>query len=146
MRIGVVYTTWNQFYVDELKKSVLGQLENAGAKHMPLEVPGACELISGARSMIRKSKPHAIIVLGVLIKGSSDVYEATCNSVMSGLTALNANQDVPVTVGLLMCRDDDQAHERSHGSSNPGKAWADTALHMAAITLDANDSNSKDSP
>jgi GTP cyclohydrolase II len=146
MRIGVVYTKWNQFYVDELKKSVLGQLENAGAKHMTLEVPGACELISGARAMIRKSKAHAIIVLGVLIKGSSDVYEATCNSVMSGFSELNANQDVPVTVGLLMCRDDDQAHERSHGGSNPGKALADTALHMAAITLDADDSNPQDIP
>jgi 6,7-dimethyl-8-ribityllumazine synthase len=140
VRIGVVYTKWNQFYVDELKKTALGQLETAGAKYIQLEVPGACELISGARAMIRKSKPHAIIVLGVLIRGSSDVYEATCNSVMSGLTELNASQDVPVTVGLLMCRDDDQAHERSHGGSNPAKAWADTALHMAAIAMDANDS------
>jgi 6,7-dimethyl-8-ribityllumazine synthase len=142
VRIGVVYTKWNQFYVDELKKAALGQLEKTGAKYMTLEVPGACELVSGARAMIRKSKPDAIIVLGVLIRGSSDVYEATCNSVMLGLTELNANQDVPVTVGLLMCRDDDQAHERSHGSSNPAKAWAETALHMAAIALDAKDSDS----
>jgi len=138
VKIGVVYTKWNQFYVDELLKAALNELANAGAKHMTLEVPGACELISGARAMIRKSKPNAVIVLGVLIKGSSDVYEATCNSVMVGLTELNASQDVPVTVGLLMCRDEDQAHERSHGAANPAKAWAETALHMAAIAMDAN--------
>jgi len=137
VKVGVVYTKWNQFYVDELLKASLTQLEDAGAKHMKLEVPGACELISGARAMIRKSKPDAIIVIGVLIRGSSDVYDATCNSVMTGLTELNANQDVPVIVGLLMCRDEDQAHERSHGTSNPAKAWAETALHMAAISLDA---------
>jgi 6,7-dimethyl-8-ribityllumazine synthase len=138
VKVGIVYTKWNQFYVDELLKTAMAQLDIAGAKHMKLEVPGACELISGARAMIKKSKPHAVIVLGVLIRGSSDVYEATCNSVMTGLTDLNANQDVPVTVGLLMCRDEDQAHERSHGAANPAKAWAETALHMAAISMDAN--------
>jgi 6,7-dimethyl-8-ribityllumazine synthase len=137
VKIGVVYTKWNQFYVDELLKTALGQLESAGAKHVTLEVPGACELISGARAMIKKSKPDAVIVLGVLIRGSSDVYEASCNSVMAGLTELNANQDVPVTVGVLMCRDEEQAHERSHGGANPAKAWAETALHMAAIAMDA---------
>jgi len=129
----VVYTKWNQYYVDELKKAALGQFEKSGANYVTLEVPGACELVNGTRAMIRKSKPDAIIVLGVLIKGSSDVYEATCNSVMHGLTELNASQDVPVTVGLLMCRDDDQAHERSHGASNPARAWAETALYMAAL-------------
>merc|ERR1711959_272956 len=91
---------------------------------------------SGARTMIRKHGPSAVIVLGVLIRGSSDVYEVTCNSVMTGLTELNAHQDVPVTVGLLMCRDEDQAHERSHGASNPAKAWAETALHMAFLSMD----------
>jgi len=112
--------------------------DNAGVQYMKLEVPGATELISGARAMIKKSKPHAVIVLGVLMKGSSDVYEVNCNSVMTGLSELNAIQDIPVTIGLLMCRDEDQAHERSHGASNPAKAWAETALHMAAISMDAN--------
>lgn len=136
VKIGVVYTTWNQFYVDELCTGAVQTLSNSGAQHVKLAVPGACELINGARALIRKQKPDAVIVIGVLIKGSSDVYEATCTSVMNGLTQLNATQDCPITVGLLMCRDEDQAHERSHGPSNPGKAWAETALHMAAINKD----------
>jgi 3,4-dihydroxy 2-butanone 4-phosphate synthase/GTP cyclohydrolase II len=138
VKIGVVYTKWNEFYVDSLLKAALGALDNAGVQYMKLEVPGATELISGARAMIKKSKPHAVIVLGVLMKGSSDVYEVNCNSVMTGLSELNAIQDIPVTIGLLMCRDEDQAYERSHGASNPAKAWAETALHMAAISMDAN--------
>jgi len=137
VKVGVVYTTWNSFYVDELLREAAKQLDSAGARHVKLAVPGACELISGARAMIRKHKPDAVIVIGVLIRGSSDVYEATCTSVMAGLTELNAHQDVPITVGLLMCRDEDQAHERSHGPGNPAKALAETALTMAAITMDA---------
>jgi len=131
--IGVVYTTWNEFYVSSLVNEATKQLKAAGARYVKIAVPGACELISGARTMIRKHKPDAVLVLGVLIRGSSDVYEATCSSVLNGFMELNANQDVPVTTGLLMCRDEEQAHERSHGSGNPAKAWAETAMHMAFI-------------
>jgi 6,7-dimethyl-8-ribityllumazine synthase len=136
VKVGVVYTTWNQFYVDELLKEAVGQLDATGSRHIKMAVPGATDLVSGARMMIKKHSPDAVIVLGVLIRGSSDVYDVTCNSVMTGLTELNATQDVPITVGLLMCRDEDQAHERSHGASNPAKAWAETALHMACLALD----------
>merc|ERR1719414_842365 len=99
-----------------------------------MAVPGACELISGARAIIRQARPDAVIVLGVLIRGASDLYDATCSAVMTGLTELNANQDTPVVMGLLMCQNEGQAHERSHGPNNPAKAWAETALHMASLS------------
>merc|ERR1712048_1237570 len=132
-RIGIVYTSWNSFFVNELLKVAIGQLDNAGVRHCRIPVPGATELVSGSRFLIKKGKVDAVLVLGVLIRGSSDVYDVTCNAVMNGLMELNASQDVPVITGLLMCRDEDQATERSHGAHNPAKAWADTALHMAAI-------------
>lgn len=132
--IGIVYTTWNQYYVNELKQVVEDGLRSAGVTPSMLSVPGSTDLISGARAMLKMSKPQAVIVLGVLIRGSSDLYDATCSAVMNGLTHLNASQDVPIVQGLLMCRDEDQAHERSHGSGNPAKAWADTALHMATLS------------
>eukprot|EP00931_Biecheleriopsis_adriatica_P101440 TRINITY_DN76578_c0_g1_i1.p1 TRINITY_DN76578_c0_g1~~TRINITY_DN76578_c0_g1_i1.p1 ORF type:complete len:568 (-),score=123.95 TRINITY_DN76578_c0_g1_i1:87-1790(-) len=133
LRVGLVYTTWNQYYVDELRHHAEAELQRSGTKVTKIAVPGACELISGARAMLRQQKPDAIIAIGVLIRGSSDLYDATCSAVMSGLTELNASQDTPVVVGLLMCHDEDQAHDRSHGPSNPAKAWAETALHMASI-------------
>lgn len=133
LRIGLVYTSWNQYYVDELVMGAGSQLERAGAQSVKLVVPGACELISGCRAMLRKHKPDAVIAIGVLIRGSSDLYDATCQAVMTGLTELNAIQDTPIVLGLLMCHDEDQANERSHGPNNPAKAWADTALHMASI-------------
>lgn len=132
--VGVVYTTWNQYYVDELFRAAESELAIAGAKTRKLAVPGACELISGCRALLKHAKPDVVITLGVLIRGSSDQYDATCLSVMTGLTDLNANQDTPIVCGLLMCRDEDQAYERSHGQNNPAKAWAKTALHMASLS------------
>ncbi|CAE8628547.1 unnamed protein product, partial [Polarella glacialis] len=133
LKVGIVHTTWNQYYVDELLGTSDSELKRSGASTVKMSVPGCCELISGARAMLRHHKPDAVIVIGVLLKGSSDLYEAMCNSVMTGLTELNASQDTPIILGLLMCQDEDQAHERSHGANNPAKAWAVTALHMASI-------------
>merc|ERR1711896_10485 len=59
LKVGVVYTTWNSFYVNELLNEALKQLDSAGARHVKMAVPGACELISGARTMIRKHSPSA---------------------------------------------------------------------------------------
>lgn len=132
--IGVVFTTWNEYYVKELVSAAEARLEREGVRSNKLAVPGACELISGARAVIRQSKPDAVIVIGVLIRGSSDIYDATCNAVMTGLTELNANQDTPIVMGLLMCQNEGQAHDRSHGPNNPAKAWAETALHMASLS------------
>eukprot|EP00927_Polykrikos_kofoidii_P022300 TRINITY_DN20850_c0_g1_i1.p1 TRINITY_DN20850_c0_g1~~TRINITY_DN20850_c0_g1_i1.p1 ORF type:complete len:572 (-),score=77.83 TRINITY_DN20850_c0_g1_i1:67-1782(-) len=132
-RIGIIYTTWNQYYVDKLLKEAQETLNLVGVMHTTVAVPGVCELISGARMLLRKSQPDAILVIGVLIRGSSDVYDATCRALMTGLMELNASQDTPVIPGLLMCHDESQANERSHGGSNPAKAWAESAVHMAGL-------------
>merc|ERR1712107_10554 len=123
LKVGIVYTTWNQYYVDELRSKAENELQSSSASTVKMAVPGACELISGARAMLRQNKPDAVIAIGVLTRGSSDLYDATCNAVMTGLTELNASQDTPIVLGLLMCHDDEQAHQRSHGEQNPAKAW-----------------------
>jgi len=133
LRIGIVYAMWNQYFVDELRSAAEAELQRSRVEILKLAVPGALELVSGARITLRHHKPDAIIVIGVLIKGSSDLYDRSCNAVMTGLTELNAIQDTPIIVGLLMCQNEEQASERSHGPNNPAKAWAQTSLHMAAL-------------
>jgi len=138
-KIGLVHTTWNQYFVDEMVTTAERELTAAGASTVKLAVPGACELVSGARALLKQAKPDAIIVFGVLIRGSSDIYDATCTAVMTGLTELNAMQDTPIVHGVLMCHDEDQAYERTHGGNNPAKAWADTAIHMANLSVQLTD-------
>jgi len=134
MCVGIVYTTWNEYYVNALVHTAQTELEHKNVRIVKLPVPGATDLISGCRAIKRQHDVDAVIVFGVLIRGRSDVYDVTCNAVMVGLTELNASQDVPIILGgLLMCRDEDQAHERSHGRGNPAKAVAETAIHMASM-------------
>lgn len=133
LRIGIIYAMWNQYFVDELRLAAEAELERCRVEVLKMAVPGALELVSGARITLRHHKPDAVIVIGVLIKGSSDLYDRSCNAVMTGLTELNAIQDTPIIVGLLMCQNEEQASERSHGPNNPAKAWAQTSLHMASL-------------
>lgn len=132
-RVGVVFASWNDFYVKSLLESCTAALKEAGVSAALMTVPGAADLVSGVRSMLRKNKPEAVICIGVLIKGSTDQHEIMGNAVCQGLTTLNAMQDVPIIQGLLMCRDEEQAHERSFGPGNHGAIWAQTALTMVSL-------------
>jgi len=133
LTVGIVYATWNQYYVDKLVQHAEAQLKVAGVSIVRLAVPGAFELVSGTRLLLQRNKLDAVIAIGVLIKGSSDNYDVMRSSVMSGLARLNSSQDVPILSGVLTCHDESQAHERTYGLDNPGKAWADAALHMASL-------------
>lgn len=134
---GIVYTAWNQYYVKKLSTFAEDELLRRGVKASKMEVPGACELISGTRMILRQLKPDAVIVIGVLIRGQKDLYserhDATANAVMNSLVALNSSQDVPIINGLLTYNDEEQANRWMIGSDNPAKAWVESALHMAAL-------------
>ncbi|CAE7864756.1 ribBA [Symbiodinium microadriaticum] len=119
LRIGLVYTTWNQYFVDELVSFAGAELTSSGAETLKMAVPGACELISGCRITLRHHKPDAVIAVGVLIRGSSDLYDRTCNAVMSGLTELNAIQDTPIVLGILMCQNEIHPEAAAFFSSRP---------------------------
>jgi len=131
-QVGVVYATWNDYYVKSLLDGVNASLKDAGVTVTEMSVPGAADLVSGTRAMLRKHKPDAVICIGVLIKGSTDQHEMVGNATCHGLTSLNAMQDTPIVSGLLICKDETQAHDRSFGSGNHGAAWARTALTMVA--------------
>jgi len=133
-KVGVVYATWNDYYVKSLLDGVKSSLRDAKSDVTVIEmpVPGAADLVSGVRAMLRKHKPDAVICIGVLIKGSTDQHEMVGNATCHGLTSLNAMQDTPIVSGLLICKDETQAHDRSFGSGNHGAAWARTALTMVA--------------
>lgn len=134
--VGVVYTKWNDYYVQPLPDSCTRALEKVGVEISAMAVPGATEIVSGARSMLRKRRPDAVICIAVLIRGSTDQHEMVGNAVCQGITTLNAAQDVPIVQGVLMCRDEKQARERSISEGNHGAVWAKTALMMVSYNED----------
>jgi GTP cyclohydrolase II len=130
--VGIVHTTWNDSFVGRVVEGVESALSQRSVRAVKLTVPGAADLVGGCRAMIRRERPHAVVALGMLIKGSSDMYDVSCMAVMSALTSLNASQDTPIVSGLLMCRDETQADERTK-DSKLGPALAESVIHMATL-------------
>lgn len=130
--VVVLHAAWHSYYVAPVLKACEARLKKAGVAYDMLSVPGAGELAAAARAALKR-QPSAIVAIAMLLPGQSDGYKQSCAGVSQALMRLNAQQDVPVISGLLMCRDEDQAHERTHGAENPGAAWAETALYMAKV-------------
>ena len=99
-----------------------------------MEVPSAWELISAAKMVLDRSKTHAVICIGAVIKGDTPHFEYICEGVTVGLAQLCANQSIPVIYGVLTVNNLQQALDRCGGThGNKGDEAAVTALQMASL-------------
>jgi 6,7-dimethyl-8-ribityllumazine synthase len=97
-------------------------------------VPGSFELTFGAKTLIEKIHPDALIMLGCVIQGETPHFTYVCQSVTQGATELNIKYDVPVIFGLLTTTTLEQAKDRAGGRhGNKGDEAAVTALKMIAL-------------
>jgi 6,7-dimethyl-8-ribityllumazine synthase len=136
LRVGIVTARWNSELTHALRDGVVAGLASA---HVPvdqmvhIDVPGAFELLGGARYLIDRGDVDVIICVGVLINGSTDHYQYIASAVSAGIADLNVMQSVPVLFGVLTCQTEAQARERSIGDQNHGVAWGSTAVEMALL-------------
>ncbi|MBU0660787.1 6,7-dimethyl-8-ribityllumazine synthase [Patescibacteria group bacterium] len=136
LRIGIVKARWNSQYTDPIAQGVLQALYDSGvlAKDVvELEVPGAYEVMYGAKHLIDTNQVDAIVCIGVLIKGESLHFEYISEAVSLGIKDLNIISGVPVVFGILTCLNEAQAEARSQGESNHGYPWGQTAIEMALL-------------
>lgn len=137
MRFGIVVSEWNNNITDDLLKGAVVALVKHGAKTGNIEiahVPGSFELICGARIMLRKHNPDAIICLGSVIRGDTPHFDYVCAGTTHGIAELNAQYDIPFIFGLLTTDNLQQAQDRSGGRlGNKGTECAVTAIKMVAL-------------
>jgi 6,7-dimethyl-8-ribityllumazine synthase len=95
------------------------------------EVPGAMDLVAGAKASIDKYKPHATICIGIFVQGETESSSQRFQATVNGLQAMNAAGCGPIISGVLLCKNEKQAKERS--TENVGGEWAKSALQMLNI-------------
>lgn len=140
LTIAVVSATWNDEYVCDMVEACLGELK---ANHkavlvQSVKVPGAMDLLAGVKCVAnRHNDLGAIIAIGVLIKGESDLYTNNCQALATGLAALNTQAGMPPVIsGLLMYKSEAQASARLESgeeSRKLGISWAKSAVSMARL-------------
>lgn len=140
LNIAIVTTDWNEKIVEELWagcQRILSQFPVRFTHSM--KVPGAVELTHACAAIMNqtKHKTDVIIALGAVIRGGTPHFDYVCQSVVQGITSLNAQGKIPIIFGVLTLDNEAQAWERlggTHGHKGEESAYA--ALKMALMNLD----------
>lgn len=135
MRVAIVQAEWNEHITGELTRGALELFKSQGfdidEDVKVFKVPGAVELTFGASQLIESSLFDAVIVFGCVIRGGTPHFDYVCQSVTQGITALNADCDIPVIFGVLTVDNEQDAIDRAGGVlGNKGTEAAEAAIKM----------------
>ena len=129
IKIGIVVARFNEFITSKLLAGALDNLkrENVGEKDIEVAwVPGAFEIPLIASKMAKSKKYDAIICLGAVIRGSSEVSK--------GIAQISLNTETPVMFGVLTTDTIEQAIERAGSKAgNKGSECAQGAIEMVNL-------------
>lgn len=132
--VAIVSAEWNGHINDSMAASAEKYLKEQGAECSIFHVPGAVELTFAASQLIEASMFDAVIVLGTVIRGGTPHFDYVCQSVTQGVTALNADCDIPVIFGVLTVDNEQDALDRAGGPvGDKGNECAEAALKMIAF-------------
>lgn len=131
--VGIVAARFNGSLVDALLENCLGVLKAAGAGTEVVRVPGSSEVPVAALALARTGRFHAVIGLGVLIRGGTIHYEVIAESSAAALQRVALDTGLPVINGILTVENRMQAEERCRGDTNRGAEFAHAALEMATL-------------
>ena len=132
--VGIITSQWNGEITENMRKGAVETLLDCGILPEDIlqwQVPGAFELVNGAKRMLLSKSVDAVIVIGCVIQGETKHFDFVCQGVTQGIAYLNATQAVPVIFCLLTDNTLQQSIDRSGGKhGNKGIEAAITAIQM----------------
>ena len=137
MKIAIVVGRFNEIVTQRLLEGTLERLKElqVGPESIDIAwVPGAVELPLIAQQYAKRNQYHAIICLGVVIRGETDHYDYVCQQASSGCQQVALQHNIPVIFGVLTTHNREQALARSGGAhSHKGRDCADAAVDMIKL-------------
>ncbi|XZR52807.1 MAG: 6,7-dimethyl-8-ribityllumazine synthase [Enterobacteriaceae bacterium] len=137
-KIAIIISRFNEFInksllngsIDILKR--IGKISENNIKI--IWVPGAYEIPLIAKLLANSKKYDAIITLGTIIKGDTPHFNYISNSIISNISKITLNTEIPIILGILTTDNIEQAINRSGCKlGNKGIDSAFNALEMINI-------------
>ena len=136
-RILIVVARFYEDIADMLVRGATAALDEAGADHDVVEVPGAFEIpaaIAMALADRASVQYDGFVALGCVIRGETTHYDYVCGESARGLQDLAIAHRIPVGYGILTCETGDQARARADvDRGNKGAGAAQTCLAMVRL-------------
>lgn len=136
LRLAVVSARYNESMSNQLLASLLGRLEEAGAKQENLvieRVPGSHEVPGGLALLSGTGDFDCLIGLGVVIKGDTSHHKLVGESAAFGLQQIALESGSPTINGIVVVDDPGQAKDRVGSEIDRGAEFADAAIKMGNL-------------
>jgi 6,7-dimethyl-8-ribityllumazine synthase len=115
LRVAVIASQWHERLMDALLDGARRGLRDAGVETDPVvvRVPGAFELPVAVANLAQSGHFHALVALGLVLRGQTPHFDYVCQGVTLGITEVSVRTQVPIGFGLLTCDTEEQAFARS---------------------------------
>ncbi len=137
LKFGIVLSRFNHFIAERLLEGALDALRRTGAEeedYVVARVPGAFEIPLVAKRMAKSGRYDAIICLGCVIRGATPHFEYVATEVTKGIAHLSLEHEIPISFGVLITDNIEQAIERAGTKvGNKGFDAAMSAVEMANL-------------
>jgi 6,7-dimethyl-8-ribityllumazine synthase len=137
LKFGIVLSRFNNFISERLLEGALDALRRSGAEEgdcVVARVPGAFEIPLAAKSMVKSKRYDAVICLGCVIRGATPHFDYIATQVTKGIASLTLENEVPISFGVLITDNIEQAIERAGTKiGNKGFDAAMSAIEMANL-------------
>ena len=133
LKIGVVYSRFNEPVVREILNSCLDQLVFKGIKKnhiLQKEVPGALEIPVLVNAYAATKKYDVLIGVGAVIRGETYHFEVVSDQSANGLMQAQMNNNIPIINAIITTNSSDEAFART---KIKGKEAANGAIEMALL-------------
>lgn len=135
LRVVVIAGTWHETISNGLIAGAQRVLDEAGAAHTLVRVPGSFELAVAAQAAFAGGA-DAVVALGVIIRGGTPHFEYVSSAATDSLTRVALDAGKPVGFGVLTLDDEQQGLDRAglEGSKeDKGAEAAEAALRTVHV-------------
>jgi 6,7-dimethyl-8-ribityllumazine synthase len=137
LKICIVFSTFNDVIGGQLLTNTIEALVQSGVCGKNIEiikVPGALEIPFTVKNCTKLKLFHAVITLGIVIKGDTPHFDLVANESYRGIMQLNLTSNTPIIFGIITANNKKQATDRAlRQKLNKGAEFAETAIKMANL-------------
>ena len=105
--------------------------QNMNWREISFSVPGAGEIPLAVKWAIESKNIHAVLALGVILRGQTSHYDFLCGFLQRALWDLQNNSSLPIVFSVLMSENKQQARERiEKGRGSEGMKSLIKMIHL----------------
>ena len=134
VKVLIVVAPYYKDIADNMIAGAVATLDEAGATHEIVEVPGALEVPTAIRIAYRQANFDGFVAIGCVIRGETTHYDTVCNDSSRAIQLLGL-EGACIGNGILTVENRKQAEVRADPTDqNKGGGAAAAALHLIALT------------